>query len=417
MPFSVVRQSLLGLISNNNNQIDVTSFSTGRTCYFDCFSGVSGDMLLAALLHAGVDRSVLLSELKKLHLDGLDFQVNEKKVNSISGLKVDIDSEKRQDLRTLPTIVELISRSGLEPNIINRATEVFTVLARAEAKVHGISVDKVHFHEVGALDTIVDIVGVLICLSLLKVSRVVCSSLPTGSGFVNCDHGLLPLPAPAVCELLQDVPTYGVELRQELITPTGAALIKVLADSFGPLPPMIIKTSGYGAGSHVLENGQPNLLRCIIGTSEEVVESQKVEIIETNLDDWSPEGFPYISELLFQSGALDVSLHPIQMKKGRPGFTLQVISTAPYSQKLKEIIFSETTSIGLRFRQENRATLVREKVSVSTKWGNVTAKQVRSSNSITIYPEYEECRKIAILHNVPLKQVYQEVQRYGNRNK
>jgi uncharacterized protein (TIGR00299 family) protein len=387
----------------------VTALTSSRIAYLDCFSGVSGDMLLGALLHAGLDHQILIRELDKLHLEGLTFEVEEKSVNAISSIKVTISSDRRQELRTLPNILHILEQSGLDQTITKRAGEVFKALARAEAKVHAIPMDKVHFHEVGALDTMVDVVGTIIALQHLHITRLYCSFLPTSHGFVKCAHGLLPLPAPAVCELLQGIPTYGVELQQELITPTGAALVAILADDFGPMPPMTITATGYGAGTHTLTNGQPNLLRIIVGTAIDLSEEQRVEVIETNLDDWSPEGFPHLSEILFNKGALDVTIAPIQMKKGRPGFALQVISAPAYAHSLKEIILSETSAIGLRFRQESRRTLQREKIEVATKWGNIPAKKVSTPKGAMIYPEYEECRKIALQHNVPLQEVYREV--------
>jgi uncharacterized protein (TIGR00299 family) protein len=387
----------------------VTTPSSARIAYLDSFSGVSGDMLLGALLHAGLDRELLNEELAKLHLDGLELLIEEKIVNAISGIKVTISSDRRQELRTLPAILHILEQSKLGEPIISRAAEVFRALARAEAKVHAIPMDKVHFHEVGALDTIVDVVGTIIGLHHLGITRLFCSFLPTSHGFVKCAHGLLPLPAPAVCELLLGIPTYGVDLQQELVTPTGAALVATLVDGFGPLPPMAITATGYGAGSHTLTNGQPNLLRIIIGEALGLAEEQSVEVIETNLDDWSPEGFPYLCELLFAQGALDVTLVPIQMKKGRPGFTLQVISPPAYAHLLKDIILSETTAIGLRFRKESRRTLQRAKVAVTTKWGEIIAKMVQTPTGTIIYPEYEECRKIASQHKVPLQEVYNEV--------
>ena len=383
--------------------------SSARIAYLDCFSGVSGDMLLGALLHAGLDHELLTQELTKLHLDGLEFLIEAKSDNAISGIKVTISSDRRQELRTLPGILHILDQSGLDQEIIKRAGDVFRILAKAEAKVHAIPVDKVHFHEVGALDTLVDIVGTIIGLHQLGIKQLFCSFLPTGHGFVKCAHGLLPLPAPAVCELLQGIPTYGVDLQQELITPTGAALLATLVDGFGTLPPMAITATGYGAGSHSLTNGQPNLLRIIIGRAITNTEEQSVEVIETNLDDWSPEGFPYLCELLFDRGALDVTLAPIQMKKGRPGFTLQVISPPAYAHLLKDIILSETTAIGLRFRKESRRTLQREKVPVMTRWGEIMAKKVYSPAGIITYPEYEACRIIAAEHKVPLQEVYNEV--------
>lgn len=383
--------------------------ATNQIAYLDCFSGVSGDMLLGALLHAGLDRRLLNVELGKLQLEGLKLQIEEKNVNAINTIKVTVSSDRRQELRTLPAILDILEKSGLAPAITSQAAKVFQALARAEAKVHAIPVDQVHFHEVGALDTIVDVVGTLIGLQQLGISRLFCSFLPTSHGFVKCAHGLLPLPAPAVCELLVGIPTYGVELQQELITPTGAALIATLVEEYGPLPPMAITTTGYGAGSHILANGQPNLLRIIIGRAIEAAEQQVVEVIETNLDDCSPEVFPYLYELLFDQGALDVTLAPIQMKKGRPGFALQVISPPACAHAIKDLILSETTAIGLRFRNEARRTLPREKVLVNTPWGDIAAKKVKTPTGTVIYPEYEACRKIASRYEVPLQQVYDTV--------
>ena len=383
--------------------------------YADCFSGVSGDMLLGALLHAGLDQQFLLQELAKLHLKGLQFTVEEKTVQAISCIKVSVKSDCGQELRTLPIILNILGNSGLDPKVIQQATTVFQLLAAAEAKIHSISIDTVHFHEIGALDTIVDVVGTIVGMHSLGIQRFVCSPLPTGHGFITCAHGQLPIPAPAVCELLKQIPTYGIDLPQELITPTGAALIAGLADDFGPLPPMRITATGYGTGTRVLKNGQPNLLRIITGEGIDVTENQSVEIIETNLDDWNPEGFPYLFELLFNRGALDVNLTPIQMKKGRPGFCLQVISSPALAHSLKETILSETTAIGLRFRSEQRWTLPRKTVQIKTRWGQVKAKQVETPGKMVIYPEYEECRRIAADQNIPLHDVYSEVKLSGTR--
>jgi len=385
---------------------------TNKTAYLDCFSGISGDMLLGALLHSGLDADYLKNELNKLQLPGLTFSVALHKDCSINSCKVSIDQSKRQDLRTLPTIDKLLKESGLSSTVVSRSLNIFNLLGRAEAKIHGIELNKVHFHEVGALDTIVDIVGAVIGFEHLGIGRIICSPLPSGHGFVQCDHGRLPLPAPAVCELLQGVPTYGVDLAQEIVTPTGAALACGLSHAFGPLPAMTIESTGYGAGSQTLTNGQPNLLRLIIGTEQDVAEKQQIEVIETNLDDWRSEGFPYLCELLFKRGAIDVTLTPIQMKKGRPGYTLQVISYPACRQQIQETIFSETSAIGLRFRTESRRTLARKQVLVDTPWGKILAKEVTGTDRVTVYPEYEECRKIAVKHKVSLQEVYHAVQTY-----
>ena len=272
----------------------MTSTSTIKLCYADCFSGISGDMLLGAFIHSGLDQQFLRDELDKLSLGDFDFTTEEKTDQGITGCKVTICSKRRQELRTLPSLLDILAKSDLDEAVTTRSAEVFQTIARAEAKVHGIDIDKVHFHEVGALDTIVDVVGTVIALHSLDIERVISSPLPMGRGFVSCAHGKLPLPAPAVCEIVKNVPVYGVEIPQELVTPTGAALITTLADEFGPIPPMTVSSTGYGAGTHSLPDDQPNLLRIITGFSQQVAESQTIEIIETNLDDWSPEGFPFI---------------------------------------------------------------------------------------------------------------------------
>lgn len=366
-------------------------------------------MLLGALIHVGLDRQVLTDELAKLPIDGLDLQIFDTTIQSIACVRVQINSDRHQKLRTLPLILAILAESDLAKTVVNRASAVFQALAEAEAKVHNIAVEQVHFHEVGALDTIVDVVGSVLGLEYLGIQRLVSSPLPSGHGFVECAHGLLPLPAPAVCELLKGIPTYGVDLRQELVTPTGAALIATLADEFGPLPPLTITATGYGAGSRKLTNGQPNLLRLLIGKGVVSHESQVVEVIETNLDDWSPEGFPHLTELLFAKGAVDVTLTPIHMKKGRPGFTLQVLCPPACAHPLKEAILIHTTAIGLRFRREERQTLAREVVTVSTKWGEMQAKKVQTPGGPIVHPEYEECRKVAVCQGLPLSEVYNAV--------
>ncbi len=383
---------------------------TSSTAYLDCFSGISGDMLLAALLHAGLEKEILLNELSKIQ--GIDFQLTvEDQLRSGIGCKqVCILSPSQQEFRHLGNILDLLEESDLSPKIVKKASQLFTHLAEAEAKVHQTTLDKIHFHEVGAIDTIVDIVGALIGLMHLGINKVICSPLPMGRGFVRCAHGNLPLPAPAVCELLDGVPVYGVEQDKELVTPTGAVLAVGLADEFGNMPAMTVKNIGYGAGSHTLNNKQPNLLRLIIGESHIAQqESSMVEIIETNLDDWNSEGFPYLCELLFKQGALDVSLSPLIMKKGRPGQLLRVIANPAHALELKQTILSETTAIGLRFRKEERMTLEREAILVSTPWGEIVAKKVQTPKGTVIYPEYEACRKIAEEKAIPLARVYRAV--------
>jgi pyridinium-3,5-bisthiocarboxylic acid mononucleotide nickel chelatase len=377
--------------------------------YADCFSGVSGDMLLGALLHVGLDEMVLREELAKLGLGDFTLTVTAIQDHAITARKVSVSSERRQELRTLPDLLKILERSGINEAVCRRSAAVFRAIATAEAKVHDIAVEKVHFHEIGALDTVIDVVGAAIGLDILGIKKLVASPLPLGTGFVQCAHGRLPLPAPAVCELLRGVPIYGIQTEKELVTPTGAALITILADEFGPMPTMVIKATGYGAGTHTLPGNQPNLLRLIIGEARQMAEPQTVRVIETHLDDWNSEGFPYLCEQLFAAGALDVSLTPLQMKKGRPGFCLQIICHPAHASALQELIFTETTTIGLRYREEHRQTLPREQVRVSSRWGEIAAKKVMTPQGERIYPEYESCREIAERYHVPLPEVYRAV--------
>ncbi|HIJ89693.1 MAG: nickel pincer cofactor biosynthesis protein LarC [Desulfobulbaceae bacterium] len=377
--------------------------------YIDCFSGISGDMFLGALLDAGLPVEELQGQLALLRLDGYTLNVSKKACGAIAATSLAVRSAEIHPHRSWGEIRQLITSSNLTDPVKKTALSIFSLLAEAEAKVHGRPVDSVHFHEVGGVDAIIDIVGAAIGLDILNISSLHCAPLPMPRGWVQCAHGLLPLPPPAVCELLQGVPTYGVELEQELVTPTGAAIVKGLAGAYGPMPPMTMTGVGYGAGSQTLTNGQPNLLRLIIGTSRLAVEAQEVEVIETHLDDWSPETFPYLTERLFALGALDVALIPIQMKKGRPGFLLRVLCDRAAALAVKEGILSETTAIGLRFRTEQRWTLPREGGTVPTRWGKVRVKKVTTPAGEVLTPEYEDCKRVAMAHGIPLKEVYAEV--------
>ncbi len=380
-----------------------------KAAYLDCFSGVSGNMLLGALLHAGLPEKVLRSSLSALQLPSWQLDIQ---YNAISGLQAclaRVTTTEAGQHRHLQDIRTILKQSVLPETVINRSIAVFSRLAEAEARVHGTTVEKIHFHEVGALDAIVDIVGVISGFHHLDIDRVSCSPLPMPSGWVSCAHGSLPLPAPAVCELLKNIPVYGDSLAQELVTPTGAALVAELASSFGAMPPMTILQAGYGAGTMQRKDGRPNLLRLMIGHPLQVEETQQVEVIETHLDDWSPELWPHVSEQLMQAGALDLSLTPILMKKGRPGFLLRVICDQAHAACLKELILAETSSIGLRFHRMNRMTLPREIIEVETPWGPVQAKKIATGFGTRITPEYEDCRRVAREQNVPLQEIYAAV--------
>lgn len=385
---------------------------TTEILYFDCFAGISGDMTVAALLDCGVPLDILRQGLAGLDLGGYEISVKRSVSTTIGASTFQVKvTEDKQPHRHWPEIREMLTTSRLAEPVREMAIAIFTTLAAAEAKIHACESEQVHFHEVGAIDSIVDIVAVAICLDHLKTRRIICSPLPIGSGTVSCQHGILPLPAPAVSEILKDVPVYGVSLQQELVTPTGAAIIKTIAASFGPLPPMTIRQLGYGQGSQILSDHRPNLLRIILGTANQISEAQEVEVIECNLDDWSPEGFPFLCDQLFAMGVLDVVLKSIQMKKGRPGFQLQVICRPGLGWEARRCILSETTAIGLRYHTEQRWTLPRQIGTVITDLGRVAVKKVETPGGLTLYPEYEDCRRLAIERALPLKDIYAAVQR------
>lgn len=384
-----------------------------KVAYLDCFSGVSGDMLLGAFLDAGLPESVLRQELSGLGLSGYKLLISRKDSRHLRATRIEVETLAPQPVRTLVSIRDLLITSGMADRLKKIAFLVFETLARAEARVHGVSMEDVHFHEVGAVDAIIDVVGATIGLAHFKIEQLICSPLPLSHGWVSCAHGRLPLPAPAVCEILKDVPVYGVALDQELVTPTGAALVKALSHGFGPFPCMTMKQVGYGAGSRERSDALPNLLRLVIGEACAVAETQSVEVIETNIDDWTPEGFPFLSERLFESGALDVALIPMQMKKGRPGFLLRVISIPELAFELKRLILSESTAIGLRYHREERLTLPRLLGRVSTAFGDVQVKLVETPAGPVLYPEYEDCRRLAREQGVFLREIYQAVARCG----
>lgn len=378
--------------------------------YLDCFSGISGDMFIGALLSAGLPFAKLQEDLALLPLDGYELSSKDDQKEAIAATNFSVQQTKTDHShRNLADIQNLILSSQLSNSVQQKAIAIFTTLARAEAAVHGTTVDAVHFHEVGAVDSIIDIVGAAIGLDYFMVESCTCSPLPMPSGWVHCDHGQLPLPAPAVSELSKEIPVYGVELKTELVTPTGAAIIKTIATDYGPMPKMVPVYVGYGAGDKKLADGQPNLLRIVIGQSHKSDEFQDIIVTETNLDDWSPERVPYLIEKLFAQGALDVVIIPIQMKKNRPGFTVQVISSLAHSWEMQTTLLTETSAIGLRFRKEQRWTLPREHGVIPTKWGEIKAKRIHTPNGMRLSPEFEDCRRIASHNSVPLDSVYNEV--------
>jgi len=375
--------------------------------YLDCFSGVSGDMLLGAFLDAGLPFDLLTDALTGIDLDGYQLaQQSTFRECGIAAKQFHVSVSGHQHPRDWQAIRTLLTTSRLSPSVKSRALTIFQVLAAAEAKVHGCPMDQVHFHEVGAVDSIIDIVGAAIGLDYFSITALVCSPLPMGRGLVTSSHGLLPLPPPAVCELTKGIPVYGVDVEMELVTPTGAAIVKACAQGFGPLPAMTIARVGYGAGSKKRPDGQANLLRLMVGEARSVAESQEVVVIETNLDDWSPETYPFLCERLFASGALDVALIPIQMKKGRPGFTIQVIAPPLHAAVLRQTLLVETSAIGVRSRREDRQTLPRRLGTLPTQYGAVMVKLIEAPHALRITPEYEDCRRVALEAGVPIAEVY-----------
>ena len=395
-----------------------------KIVYFDCFSGISGDMVLGALVDTGIDSDYIKTELSKLKLDeefSLDFHKTEKHGISGTQAKVEIREHPQESnhhkhshvpSRHLADIFNLIDSSELDSTVREKSKYIFDRLAEAEAKVHNTEKENVHLHEVSGIDSIVDIVGAVIGLHKLNVEQIYASPLSLGHGFVECSHGKMPVPVPGTMALLQDIPVRQTDIPKELVTPTGAAIISTLAEEFGVMPNMTVSNVGYGAGSRDLEM-QPNLLRMCIGDISTLpVNDDCIEIIETNVDDMSPEVSGYVMEKLFDCGALDVFFVPLLMKKGRPAIQINVICPAENRQKLIHILLTETTTFGVRYYAADRVVLKREIVEITTQWGPVRAKRgYLNGISIKTVPEYEDCKSIAEQTGVPLQTVFQEALR------
>lgn len=380
-----------------------------RIAYLDCFSGISGDMLLGAFIDAGVPEKSIRDALSRVDITGFSLDVCRTNESSLQATRVQVKLLEQGLHRHFTDIKELLSASSLPEPVQKTSIAIFHRLAEAEAAVHGCNVEEVHFHEVGAVDAIVDVVGTVSCFHELGVKKLVCSPLPVSRGWTNCAHGELPLPAPAVCLLLHGVPVYGENIEQELVTPTGAAIVRELADDYGPLPAMRLQKSGYGSGTLIRSDGRPNLLRIVIGEEYHPEEAQRVMVIETSLDDWSPEAWPHVLDMLLHNGALDVILTPVHMKKGRPGYILKVVCDPAHASFLQKVVLNETSAIGLRFHVEERMTLPREIITVTTPWGPMKAKKIETDAGCTITPEYEECRRIAMENSIAISRVYQAV--------
>ncbi len=417
-----------------------------KVLYFDCFSGISGDMTLGALLDLGIDKAAFLAELEKLKVDGYSIEINKKIKNGISGTDVHVvleetghheNSEEHQygeihhtdhhhheehehthenthnhhSERNLEDIELIINQSDLRPRVKSMSTKIFREIARAEAKVHGKNINEVHFHEVGAVDSIVDIIGSCICLDMLGIERIFASELHEGKGFVKCAHGLLPVPVPAVMEMLcsSKIPLITEDIPFELVTPTGLGIIKMIASGFGKMPPMSIDKTGYGMGKR--ETGRFNALRVVMGSlyQQDMIPNDEISILETNIDNMSPEIMGYTMEKLLDSGALDVYYTPIYMKKNRPSAMLTVLVKSGEEKKISDIIFSETSTLGIRISHSQRFCMDRELVKVNTQYGAVRVKVANIGDIMKFAPEYEDCRSIALKTGMPIKEVYEMV--------
>ena len=374
-----------------------------KIAYFDCCAGISGDMVLGALVDSGLDVSILRRELAKLHLGDYSISASKDERHHITGTNIKVRFKESGHHRTFKEIKNIINKSRLTTKVKVLSTSIFENLAKAEAKVHGCRVDDVHFHEVGAIDSIVDIVGTAIGIEKLGIGQVYASPLPLGSGWVKTSHGRMPVPAPATLELLKGVPVASSLTASELTTPTGAAIIKTLSLSFGNMPHMEIEGTGYGIGDRSFKE-IPNILRLIIG--KRTGNTERLIIVETNMDDMNPQIYEYLMSRLFKNGALDVFLMPIQMKKGRPAILLKVLCSENKKGNIIDTIFEETTTIGVRTYEVERHCLERRIENVSTPYGKVRVKVAeRNGKVLNIQPEYEDCKEIAEKKKLPLKEV------------
>jgi len=377
-----------------------------RTLYFDCFAGASGDMILGAMVAAGVEPNYLREQLSRLAVSG--FTINFETVNrsGLSATFARVETAHEHKHRHLSDIRQIIEASALSESVKQRAVQIFTRLAEAEARVHNEPIDHVHFHEVGAVDAIVDVVGAAICFDALQIDRFVCSPIHVGSGMVKMAHGQFPVPPPAVTELLKGVPFYATEIKGELLTPTGAAIITTVCGEYGPIPHMTAETNGYGAGTREYQDF-PNVLRVLIGQTEDTgATDERLWMIETNLDDASPQIVGHVMDRVLESGALDCFFTPVQMKKNRPGVLLSVLCGAAEKEAVMKLLFTETTTLGVRSYEVTRRALERSVVRVETPYGPIDVKVAHlDGRVVNEMPEFEQCRRAAANANVPLKVV------------
>jgi len=377
-----------------------------KTLYFDCFAGASGDMILGALVAAGVEPGYLREQLSSLPVSGFNIDFETVNRSGLSATYARVETAHEHKHRHLSDIKQIIEASALKETVKQRAVQIFTRLAEAEARVHNEPVDHVHFHEVGALDAIVDVVGAAICFDALQIDRFICSPIHVGSGMVKMAHGQFPIPPPAVTELLKGVPFYATEIKGELLTPTGAAIITSVCREYGPIPRITTDLSGYGAGTREYQDF-PNVLRVLIGQTEDTgATDERLWMIETNLDDASPQIIGHVMDRVLESGALDCFFTPVQMKKNRPGVLLSVLCSAGDKETVMKLLFTETTTLGVRSYEVTRRALQRSLVRVETPYGPIDVKVAHlDGRVVNEMPEFEQCRQAAAKTGVPLKVV------------
>ena len=378
-----------------------------RAAYLDCFSGISGNMFLGALVDAGLPEAVLRDAIAKIDLKGFSIKVKPVDKWGIRATHLDVDLTSKQHHRGLDDILKLIRAAELPDAVKEKACMVFERLGKAEAKVHGMPLDKVHFHEVGAVDAIIDIVGTVFGFHYLGVERIYCSPLRVGRGFVKAAHGIMPIPAPATAELLHGIPWYPGDIDKELVTPTGAALVAELCSGFGDRPSgFLAEKTAYGAGTWDLVI--PNVMRLSLGSLSEQKTSDEIWQLEANVDDSTPEVIAYAIDKLLAAGAVDAWITPIIMKKGRPAFLLSALCTEANKTAVEDVVFAETSSIGVRWQQVRRTVADRSMVAVQTEWGTVGVKVAERDGQVTnVAPEFGDCRHLAEQSGAPLKKIYQ----------
>ena len=388
-----------------------------KIAYFDCIAGISGDMALGALVDAGLDFEELRGALVELPLESFEVELEEVETYGLRALRVGVRSAAAGVIRTYSNIRSLLDGSGLPPDALRLAQRIFRRLAEAEARVHRKEIDLVTFHEIGAVDSIVDVVGVAFGLSTLAIERVFSSAIPTGMGMTRTEHGAMPIPAPAVVELLRGAPLYSKGVTQELVTPTGAAILAATSEGYGDMPLMRIESVGYGAGTHRLDF--PNVLRILVGEEEPVrdrsaggVPAGTDVVLETNIDDLNPELYEYVLEQLFAAGAQDAWLTPVVMKKSRPAVTLSVLCSPDKEQTMRAILFREAGTLGVRSMPVTKHALERDTIKVETSLGAVGVKiGFLEGQPVIVAPEYEDCARVAREAGVPVRDVYEEASR------